>query len=758
MARPSPETSHPAGLTARLSYVPPSKQAQSRRLGFAILRRKRQILAIALLAVLPTALWNFYVTPCYTSSARIQIDPEPVKAPLYPSAEGNFRTDYYDFDSYFKTQLEILKSDRLSDLAASRLEAGPEVEKSVLEQRIRQYCKTAKRRLFGGAGTDPAKAFADGLVIDPVEKTRLVEIRYSSADPVFAAAAANAAAEEFIRLHRIEKEEAAEKTVRSLNDQLDALRIKVEQSEAGLIEYASQNGILDLVNEDQGTIRQKLEKLNEAIVQAEARFIARSANFDALKTASPADLPSSLRAGNAVIGELERRHAEVEQRISILTSQFDENWPELVQARKELSRIELQLVEEREAAYSRALHQAKMEFEAASRERRMLSKSLQGLQDAAGRLNQASVQYNKLKRDVDTNQQLHQALLQRLKEAGDSSGVGPGNIRMVQQAKPATVPSSPRTLANLTASLMLGFVLGLGWAFFSEHMDRSLKTVKDLEDYTGLPSLASLPLDDQIRRRIEPARERKLLAPVCSLDLHAPRSAAASSASSSARSQNQAFREACLQLRTSILLANPDRAPQTILMTSAIPLEGKTTVAAQLAGVLARADAHTILLDLDMRRPELSKRFGADGGHGGMSVFLSGNSPVVSDLVETDNPYLVLAPAGPRPPNPADLIGSERMKIAMNQLRKYFRFIVIDTPPILTVADALALAPLVDGVVLVVRAEQTPREIVSRAIAEMRRSGGRILGLVFNGVDSGSPDHYYAQKYYGYSNYVRASR
>jgi polysaccharide biosynthesis transport protein len=758
--RPVGQSPQLAGLMPKSLYVKPARPVEVRRLWFVLLRRKWQILAIVLLTVLPTAIYNFYATPYYSSSARIQIDPEPVKALSYQSGDADSKPDYQNFDLYFQTQAEILKGDRLSERVASRLgfllaaskDARPAVEKLSLGQRIGKTFQTAMRGFFRYSVPESKVIYEGGISVSPIKNTRLIELSYSSADPVIAAVVVNVAAEEFIKLHASERDEISERAAKSLNAQLNIFRVKVEKSEQALIKYARENGILSLTDKDQDVIRQRLEKLNDKMTQVEAQFIAKSANYDAIKTASPSDLPSGLRTNNTIISDLEKRFAEIEQRIAILTSQYDENWPDVLQARKELARVQLQLVKEEEATYSRALHQAKMEQEAARQEYQMLSTILLDQKDATHRLNQASVQYNNLKRNVDMNQQLYQALLQRLKETGLSTGVQFDNINIVQKAKPAITPSSPRTMLNLAVALILGLILSLGLAFIAEYTDQSLKTVQDLEDFTGLPSLASLPMDARTRQELDFAREPKRLIPVVPLDPR-PTHAVVSNSASYIGSQSQAFREACIQLRTSILLANPDRVPQVILVTSAIPLEGKTTVAAQLANVLARADAHTILLDLDMRRPELSRRFGANGDHHGMSVFLSGNSPGVTDFVQTENPYLVLVPAGPKPPNPADLIGSERMKLALDQLREWFRFILIDTPPILTVADAMALAPLVDGVVLVVGAGKTPREIVSRAIAEMRRSGGRILGLVFNGVNCKFPDQSCSQKYYGYGHY-----
>lgn len=211
--------------------------------------------------------------------------------------------------------------------------------------------------------------------------------------------------------------------------------------------------------------------------------------------------------------------------------------------------------------------------------------------------------------------------------------------------------------------------------------------------------------------------------------------------------------EACLRLRTSILLSSPDKPPQVILVTSAIPGEGKTTVATQLGIVLAQTGADTILLDLDLRKPALASRFGLNGNHSGMSVFLSGNGTILSEVVETEIPHLLLVPAGPRPPNPADLLGSERMKQFLEVLKSTFRFIVIDTPPVLTVADAAILAPRADGVVVVVRSGMTPKKIVSQATVSLRRVGARILGVVLNAVDYHNPEYHYYGRYYNQEKY-----
>jgi succinoglycan biosynthesis transport protein ExoP len=727
------------------AFPAPEAPADLRRYWFTMLRRKWQVLTVVLLVIIPAAAYNFLTTPYYASTVRIQIDPESAKVLPYKGLDET-ESPVTNFDLYFRTQVEILKGDKLGDRIASRLGM---VRASDTERSTTSFFKSllmaVMSRFERRPSGPPRETLLGNIEVNPIRNTRLIELSYESQDPSFSAKVVNTAAEEFIKLHFSDKYQTTEKAVDFLNSQLSILRAKVEQAEGALIRYARENGILNLSDKDKDVIRQRLERLNDQMTQVEGKYMARSAQYDAIRGASPSDLPSSLRT--PFMDEIEKRLAEADQKLASLRSQFDENWPEVVQLRKEVSRVEQQLADERKATYSRALQQAEVEYKAARGEYQMLSAALKAQEDATNRLNEASVQYNNLKRDVDSNEQLYQALLQRLKETGVSAGLEFGNVHVVEPGTAARAPSRPQKARNLALALMMGLMMGFGLAFFLEYLDRSLKTPEELEEFTGLPALSSIPKLAELGAGAASGPTAKLLPPVLSLDL-ARRPAVAY-----AGSNGHAFREACLHLRSSLLLSSPDSPPQVILVTSSIPMEGKTTIAAHLGSVLARPNAPAVLVDLDMRRQELSRRFGINGNGSGMSVFLSGNSPVISDVVETTVNNLLLIPAGPNPPNPADLIGSERMKLALEQLRKRFRFVVIDTPPVLTVADALELASRVDGIALVVRAGSTPREMVKRSIAEIRRAGGKILGMVFNDVDLKSPDYAYYHRYYNYDHY-----
>ena len=722
---------------------------------FIMLKRKWQILSVVLLILIPTAYYNSIAIPLYRSAVRIQIDRASAKVLPYrdvAETESNYIPDY---EEYFNTQEEILRGPVLLDHVERRIQQTsiPTPQQSQGSDRsgwvnaIGSKLEKDDNRQTGTA-ENARKAVTGALGILPIRRSRLIEISYVSPMPQFAADVANIAAEEFIKLNFEEKSATTESAIIFLKKQLDNLAAQAEGKEEALINYAQKNGILNLTDKDRDVIRQRLEQLNDQRTQIEAQFQAKKARYEALKEATSANLPAELKTRG--IDETEIRLFALERQLASLSARFDQNWPDVIEAKKELSQAREQLTREREDAYARAVKQASIEHEAARKQFEMISGALDTQKDLTSRLNQVSVQFKKMKREVDTNQQLYQALLQRLKETGLTSGMEFSNIHVVEPAKASNRAFKPQKARNLAIALFMGLFLGFGLAISLEALDNTVDSSESAENLTGLPALGILPIVRALKN-LDPPKKRKQLTSSLALDLskHKP-------VMPQLGNENRLM-DACLRLRTSILLSNPDMPPKTILVTSSIPGEGKTTLAAHLGLVLAQTGARTILLDLDMRRPALSARFGVNGGSLGMSVFLSGNSDQLSDVVETQVPNLFLAPSGPTPPNPTNLIGSERMKSILEQLKGEFGFVVIDSPPILSVPDAMVLAPFVDGVVVVIQSGKTPKAMIKQAIGSLRRVHARMLGVVLNAVNFSTPEQNYYERYSHQNHYYSSA-
>jgi capsular exopolysaccharide synthesis family protein len=358
------------------------------------------------------------------------------------------------------------------------------------------------------------------------------------------------------------------------------------------------------------------------------------------------------------------------------------------------------------------------------------------------------VQYNILKREAEANKQLYDGLLQKLKEAGVSAGLRSSNIRIVDPALVPPWPARPQKARNLLLALLVGLVGGVGLAFLREYMDNTVKTPDDVEHLTRLPSLAVVPAFSLVNGH---GRGTRML-----------RSGGESEPSRSAvalvsheRPQSQ-ISEAFRALRTSLLLSQAEHPPQVILVTSALPREGKTTAAVNLAVTFAQLGDRTVLVDGDLRKPGIGKLLSLSDGsrHAGLSTYLAGVSSL--DLVTIPHPSipnLAAIPSGPIPPNPADLLSSKRLQDAILHLRERFRFIILDSPPVMAATDAIVLSVMADGVLLVVRSGQTSKAAFTRARDQLRSVRCSLLGVVLNAVDTSSPDYYYSYRYYPYYQY-----
>jgi capsular exopolysaccharide synthesis family protein len=445
---------------------------------------------------------------------------------------------------------------------------------------------------------------------------------------------------------------------------------------------------------------------------------------------------------NTVIQDLVKRKSQLDEDYAEALNQYGPNYPKVQRLAAQQKELDEDLAKQRNLM----VETIKTEFDTARSHVAILQEALDRQKAEANDLAEKLVNYHILQHEADSNKQLYDGLLQKLKEAGISAGLRSSNIRVVDPALAPTSPSRPQKARNISLAFLVGLVGGVGLAIFREYLDNTVKSPDDIESLTGLPSLAVVPslpgLNGHHGKLSRLAREA---APTAALG---PRVELLSYVQPKSQI-SEAFRA----LRTSLLLSQAEHPPQVILVTSALPREGKTTAAVNLAVTLAQLGDRTLLMDSDLRKPGVRRALNLTiSKEAGLSSYLAG----VSTLDEVLIPHptisnLTALTTGPVPPSPADLLSSHKMREAITEVRRRFKFVVIDSPPVMAATDAVILSALTDGVLLIVRSGETPKEAFTRTRDLLAAVKCRLLGVVLNAVDSSAPDYYYSYRYYPYA-------
>src|SRR5271155_4999411 len=703
-------------------------------LDYLVILRKHQwlILTFLLTVVTVVTIASFKMKPVYEAAARVEVDKES-QTPL-PFQEENSYDEFVDMDSYLETQTKILESETLAFQTIKSMDLA----------RYPEFGGGPGTLAFGqgGAGTRrPAilGAFLGGLSVKRVPNSRLIQVGFEAEDPQLAAQIVNAHLQNYIEQNFRSKYDATTQASNWLSSELEELRIKVEKSEDARLAYERQNQIWQ-IDEKQDITTQKLADLSKSVTDAQTGLAEKEALYRMALSGNVDALPAARK--NPVIQDLLKRKAETNSNYADALNQYGPNYPKV----QRLAAQQQQVADDLANAQKTMVDSIQVEYNTARSHVDILQASLDKQKADANDLAEKLVQYHILQHDAEANKQLYDGLLQKLKEATISVGLRSSNIRVVDPALVPTSPSRPQKARNISLAFLVGLVGGVGLAIFREYLDNTVKSPDDIESLTGLPSLAVVPslpgLNGHHGKLSRLARET---APQAALG---PRVELLSYVQPKSQI-SEAFRA----LRTSLLLSQADHPPQVILVTSALPREGKTTAAVNLAVTLAQLGDRTLLMDSDLRKPGIRRALNMTiGKESGLSSYLAG----VSTLDEVLMPHptitnLVALTTGPVPPSPADLLSSHRMREGIAELRRRFKFIVIDSPPIMAATDAVILSALTDGVLLVVRSGETPKEAFTRSRDLLTGVKCRLLGVVLNAVDSSAPDYYYSYRYYPYA-------
>jgi capsular exopolysaccharide synthesis family protein len=700
--------------------------------------RKRWKVAFAILAVvmLGTFLASYFSKPLYRSTSRIQIERENPAVTI----EDIFGIAASD-QEFLQTQYVKLRS------------------RGLALQVVDDYKLYNDPELFpqGIAGRTPAEvqsikdSIADGLLggisIEPVRNTSLVDIGYVGTSPRIAQKVADAWGESFMQMNIAKKIIAVQKASDFLERQINTVQADLELSRAELQKYGRETNIISLGDNNTDSVQvQKLEELNRQVTLSQSATFQRQAALNALQRTSPEAAASAdplVQRLNEDLSRLQREYADRQ-------STLKEGHPEMKKLADQIEKTRSARSSAVQQAYGKLVEAARAELSAASAQEASTRAAYNAQRGETQRLNVDSARYVDLRNSVQTKQSLLVTLQKQLAEtqvAARLHGSATPTIHWVDHARLPTGRFNLSMKRNLQSAFPLGLILGLGAIFFLEYMDRSVKTPEEMEKVTHFASLGVIPSAASMSARQYGYGQ--------SYGRSLPRLRAVESSEKTAGIEliphtdaRSPVAEAYRAFRTSLLLASAT-SPKVIVITSSFAREGKTTTSVNLATVLAQMGKPVLLVDADLRRPRLQKVFTGKMNLG-LVNYLAANIPLDDIIQPSEVPNLSVVLSGPIPPNPSELLASDRMKHLIEEVRSKFAYVIFDSPPVLAVTDAIVLAASADGVVLCVHGGHTPREHVQRSAERLRQANIPVLGAILNNLDLQQYGYNYRKSYYDY--------
>jgi capsular exopolysaccharide synthesis family protein len=603
--------------------------------------------------------------------------------------------------------------------------------------------------------SDYVDALQSILSVEPVKETRLsvretrlIDISCRHTDPRLAAKIVNNVADTFLLQNLEKKTETSNSTSSYLGKRIAELQSTIRTKEEELINYAKNHQILSL-DANQNTVVERLEGLNKQLLEAEnERKLAESA-FKASQQPGAAEAlaegggsEKGVLSATTLSTDAELKLAELKQKRAELLVENTEKWPAVKEIDRQIAEREKQMSDTRSRATKVVTTNLATRYRQAQGTEDALRKAYEQQRAETLTQNEAAVNYRIIQQEIETNKTLLDGLLQRTKENDVVMAGTPNNVRVVDYAIPPKKAIAPKRTLVVAVSFLLALGCGIGLAFVIEYLDDSIRSVEDVETFLRLPSVALIP-------QSENNAPRRLLG---------TRGVARNGANGNREvllteiEKRSPIAEAYRHLRTSILLSTAGRPPKSLLITSSVPSEGKTTTAVNTAISLAQTGAKVLLIDADMRRPRIHGIFNL-GNTQGLSSLLAGDLPLselASVVRQTGVPGLSIITAGPLPPNPAELVGSEEMLKLMAAVTAEFTHIIVDSPPVAAFTDGVLIASMVEGVLLVVHCGKSSRKVVGRARKLLRDVGARMIGVVLNKVEA-APEN----SYYHYSGYYQ---
>jgi succinoglycan biosynthesis transport protein ExoP len=612
---------------------------------------------------------------------------------------------------------------------------------------------TARDDLVEAKKLDPfVRRLQLDLKVEPVKETRtssynkdtrLIDIKYTHGDPQVAAKVVNAIADAFVLSNLEKKTETNASAGDFLQKRVAELQANIRSDEERLVNYAKTHQILSL-DGSQNTVVERLAGLNQQLLQAENERKDAEAAYRAAQ--SPGAASALAEKDSKSKEDAESKLAALKEKRSQLLVNNTEEWPEVKEINQQIAVLEKQLSEVKTRATTVVTTNLETRYRQALDRERAIRADFQHQKGETLTQNESAINYRIIQQEIETNKQLLDGLLQRSKENDVVLAGTPNNIYVADYAITPDTPVGPQRLRGVIMALFLSLAGGIGLSIFLEYMNDSVRSTEDVDRWLRLPSMGVIPaVGGFTKRRLLPSRALA----------HRNGNAQESPELLVNAETRSALAEAYRHLRTSVLLSTPGHAPKSLLVTSSVPSEGKTTTAVNTALSLAQTGANVLIVDADMRRPRLHTIFGLNNGRG-LSTILSDDlseAEVLSMLHQHEGTGLNILTSGAIPPNPAELIGSEQMRKLILTLQGTFTHIIIDTPPVGSFTDGVLASTLVDGVLLVVHSGKTSRGVVRRTRQLLQDVGAKVFGVILNNVNLREHDYYYYRSYYSHSYY-----
>lgn len=732
MTEHSPETSARRESASSFDFAEEGDRLDIVEYWRAVNKRKWTIVAFALTVMLLAGVVVFVMTPIYRASATLMI--EPAKQKVVTSIEDVY-SGIGASREHYQTQVEVLKSREVALKAIARLalydhpDYDPRAPKKGLDAFFESIGFFMEEDPPEWTEDNLAEAvlgrFSKHLSIEPIRLSQLVTVSFESPDPALAVQVANMVAAAYIDNDRDARYEMTRQASVWLQGRLTSLKDKLTESEDALQGFREKKGIADIKAAAQSGAGEAVQQLTMQLVSARARRAEAENAYKAIKgTAESGDLgslPAVLRS--LVVAEAKRQEADAERKMAEISQRYGKEHPKYVQAQGELATARENVKRQIDVVVAGITQ----EYEAARGTERALETTLAQARASVVSLNRQEFGLNVLEREVESNRQMFDMFMKRAKETNVAGDLQASVARVIDPAAMPSAPVKPKKMLTIAAALMVGLLFGVMMALLADRLDNTLKRTEDVESRLKQPILSVLPLLGGKELERAGGSTQILAAP------------------------NSLYSEAIRTARTGVLLSAVDQQRRVLLVTSSVPGEGKTTFSVNLA--LAHAHTKkTLLIDADLRRPAVGKAFGLEPAAVGLSDLVSGQAKLADCLHRIKDTGLVYLPSGPIPPNPLELLHSEKFHQTFDMLVSHFDIVVIDSPPVELVSDALVLAGRATGVIFVVKAMSTPYQLARKAVQRIRRANGTILGVVLNALDFKKAERYYGE-YSGYSRY-----